>query len=65
MVKWKSFLILKEIKKAIRKFLRVWAKNKWRFKFSEKSFKLTYENLNDKLLFYPFSIRFSRNFVIL
>ena len=61
----KIFSNLKEIKKPSSQFLRVWAKNQWRLKFSEKIFKIKYENLNEKLTYYLFSIPSFRTFVIL
>ena len=57
---WKAVIILKEIKKPSSKFLRVWAKNKLRFEIFQKILKLSYKNLNIKLLFYPFSLASSR-----
>ena len=53
---WKSWIILKEIKKPSDKFLRVLAKNQLRFEIFEKILKFTYKNLNGKLIFYPFSL---------
>ena len=40
---WNSFIILKEIKKSICKFLRVWEKNQLTFEFFEKILKFTYK----------------------
>ena len=62
---WKSLIILKEIKKISGKILRVWAKNQLRFEIHEKILKFTYENLNEKLSFYPFSLPSSRAFLSL
>ena len=42
----KSLIILKESKKRIGKFLRVWAKNLLRFEMFEKILKFTYKTLN-------------------
>ena len=52
---WKSFIILKEIKKPRGKFLRVWAKNQLRFEIFQKILKFTYKNLNGKEIFTFFS----------
>ena len=62
---WKALIILKEIKKPSDKILRVWAKNQLRFEIFEKILKFTYRNLNEKVIFYPFSLPSSRTFVIL
>ena len=62
---WKSFISLKESYKPSGRYVRVWSKNQLRFEMFEKTFKFTYKNLNGNLIFYPFSLPYSRAFVIL
>ena len=59
---WKSLIILTENREPSGKYLRVWAKNQLRFEIFEKLLKFKYENLNGKLIFYPFSLRSSWTF---
>ena len=44
--------------------LRVWAKNQLIFEIFEKILKFRHQNLNGKVIFYPFSLPSSRTFVI-
>ena len=54
MVYWKVLILLKEIKIAIGKFLRVCGKNLWRFKLSEKTCKFSYKNSMENWKFINF-----------
>ena len=62
---WKSYIAQKEIKKPSGKSIRVWEKTQLRFETFEKILKFTFNNLNGKLIFCPFSLSSSRTFVIL
>ena len=62
---WKSLIILKEIKNPNGKLVRISAKNQLRLKIHAKFLKLSSENLNGKLIFYPFSVRSVGTFVSL
>ena len=64
MIYLNSLIILKENKKPSGKYLRVWAKIQLRFGAFDNAFKYTCENLNGKLMFYPFSLPPSRSCVI-
>ena len=65
MVWWNSLIILKVIKKPSGKSYAFGLTTNGHWNFFEKFLKITYENLNGKLTFYPFSIPSSRSFVIL